>query len=233
MTRKLLAGLAALGLLACGKGKQTAAMADSTARNLELAPGGNSGGGNSDRAANTVPRTRGLASGATINATMGETISSRSAVSGEKISTTVAADVSNSAGRVVIPAGSTIELTITDISPAKNKGQADGTLTFAVTNVRIRGKDYPISAQVTSLAHSLKGRGVGAGEVEKVAVGTAIGAVAGRIIGGNTKGAVVGGVVGAGGGTAVAIETASRDVVVDAGTPLTITLTGPLTVSVN
>ena len=99
--------------------------------------------------------------------------------------------------------------------------------------MNVRGKDYPIPAKVTSLAHTLKGSGVGAGEVEKVAVGTEIGAVAGRIIGGNTKGAVIGGVVGAGGGTAVAIETASRDVVVNAGTPLTITLTGPLTVPVN
>jgi len=69
------------------------------------------------------------------------------------------------------------------------------------------------------------------GEVEKVAVGTAIGAVAGQVIGGNTKGAVIGGAVGAAGGTAVAIQTASRDVVVSAGSGVTITLTGPLTVT--
>ena len=81
------------------------------------------------------------------------------------------------------------------------------------------------------MSHTLKGRGVTAGEVEKVAVGTAVGAVAGRVIGGNTKGAIIGGAVGAAGGTVVAIQTASRDVVVGAGTPVAITLTGPLTVS--
>jgi hypothetical protein len=37
--------------------------------------------------------------------------------------------------------------------------------------------------------------------------------------------------VGAAGGTAVAIQTASRDVVVSAGSPVVITLTGPLTLA--
>jgi hypothetical protein len=72
---------------------------------------------------------------------------------------------------------------------------------------------------------------VSAGEVEKVGVGTAVGAVLGRVLGGNGKGAVIGGAVGAAGGTAVAVQTASRDVVVPAGTPVTIALTGPLPVS--
>jgi hypothetical protein len=70
---------------------------------------------------------------------------------------------------------------------------------------------------VTSVPHTLKGRGVTAGEAEKVGVGTVVGAVAGRVIGGKATGAVVGGAVGAAGGTVVAIQTASRDVVVSAG----------------
>jgi hypothetical protein len=72
---------------------------------------------------------------------------------------------------------------------------------------------------------------VTAGEVEKVAVGTAVGAVAGRIIGGNAKGTIIGAAIGAAGGTVVAVHTASRDVVVAAGTPVGITLTGPFTVA--
>jgi hypothetical protein len=147
------------------------------------------------------------------------------------MTTTVGADVTDANGHVVIPAGSTVELTIAEISPARNRSQADGSLTLQVTGVTVRGVRYPIAAQVTSLEHDLKGRGVTAGEVEKVGVGTAIGVVAGRVIGGNTKGAIIGGAVGAAGGTVVAIQTASRDVVVTAGSPLTITLTGPLTVS--
>jgi hypothetical protein len=209
----MLAGITLLGLLACGKSTPEVAVADTAAHG--------SGSGS----------TRTLVTGSTIDATMGRTITSRSTKAGETVQTTVDTDVKDASGRVVIPAGSIVELTITEIQPAKNRGQADGTLTIQVTGVKVRGQDYPIAAEVTSVSHTLKGRGVTAGEVEKVAVGTAIGAVAGRIIGGNTKGAVIGGVIGAAGGTAVAIQTASRDVVVVEGTPLTLTLTGPLTVS--
>jgi hypothetical protein len=203
-------GIAVLGLLACG-GQQTPA------------PAGGS-------AVSNTPRPRALATGSTIDATFDRTITSRSTKDDETVTATVVGDVSDAAGRVVIPGGSTVELTVTDIQPARSKSAADGTLTLEVTGVTVRGDRYPISAEVTSLSHSLKGRGVTAGEVEKVAVGAAIGVVAGRVIGGNAKGAVIGGAIGAAGGTVVAIQTASRDVVVAQGTPVAITLTGPLTV---
>ncbi len=204
-----------MGLFACGQNKQDVA-----------------GGVTMDyRGVPSSPSTRSLASGATIDATTRSTITSRSTKPGETVITTVDADVTDASGRVVIPAGSTVELTVTSITPARNRSQADGTLTLAVTGVTVRGRQYPIAAEVTSVAHDLKGRGVTAGEVEKVAAGTAIGAVAGRVIGGNTKGAIIGGAVGAAGGTVVAIQTASRDVVVSAGTPVLITLTSPLEVA--
>ena len=209
MTRGMLAVLAVMGLLACGPAKLDTAGGETGGRDLELA----------------------LKRGTTINVTMGETITSRSSVAGETVTTTVDADVKDAGGRVVIPAGSTVELTIVEIAPARNKSQADGSLTLQVTGVTIRGRGYPLAGEVTEVAHTLEGRGVTVGEVEKVAVGTAIGAVAGRIIGGNSKGTIIGGAVGAAGGTAVAIETASRDVVVSAGAPVVITLTGPLTVA--
>lgn len=210
MNRMHVTGLAVLLLLACG-GQQTPA------------PEGGS-------AVSKAPRPRALTTGSTIDATFDRTITSRSTKDDETVTATVISDVSDAAGRVVIPSGSSVELTVTDIQPARNKSQADGTLTLEVTGVTVRGDRYPISADVTSLSHSLKGRGVTPGEVEKVAVGTAIGAVAGRVIGGNAKGAIIGGAVGAVGGTVVAIQTASRDVVVAEGTPVSITLTGPLTV---
>ena len=214
----MLAGLAAMALLACGQGSQVLAE--------KKADGTTSGSSRSDR-----PSSRTLAAGGTIDATMSETITSRSSKPGESVSTTVDADTKDASGRVVIPAGSVLELTISEITPAKNRSQKDGTLVLQVAGVTVRGQRYPLDGRVTSVSHTLKGRGVTVGEVEKVAVGTAAGAVAGRVIGGNTKGAVIGGAVGAAGGTVVAIETASRDVVVSAGTPITITLTGPLTVA--
>ncbi len=160
---------------------------------------------------------------------MSQTITSRSSKAGETVRTTVDADTKDAGGRIVIPAGSVLELTISEIKPATTPHQSDGTLTLQVAGITVRGQRYPLDGQVTSLSHTLKGRGVSTGEVEKVAVGTAAGVVAGRLIGGNTKGAIIGGAVGAAGGTVVAIETASRDVVVTAGTPVTITLSSPFT----
>jgi hypothetical protein len=219
MTRSIQIGLALMTLAACGtaKGEEPAANA-----NLKSATG--------SRAAAT-PATRSLPIGTTIDVTMDVTITSRNNRAGETVTSTVDSDLKDAAGRIVIPAGSVLALTIAEITPAKNKSKEDGTLVLQVSSVRVRDRSYPLTGEITSLAHTLKGRGVTAGEVEKVAVGTAIGAVAGRIIGGNAKGTIIGGAVGAAGGTVVAVHTASRDVVVSAGTPVGITLTGPFTVA--
>jgi hypothetical protein len=207
-----------MALLACGQGTQVVAE-----KKADAAAGGST---RTDR-----PATRTLGVGGTIDATMSQTITSRSSKPGETVNTTVDADTKDVRGRVVIPAGSVLELTISEITPAKNRGQEDGTLVLQVAGVTVRGQRYPLEGHVTTVSHTLQGRGVTVGEVEKVAVGTAIGAVAGQVIGGNAKGAIIGGAVGAAGGTVVAIQTASRDVVVSAGSGITVTLTGPLTVT--
>jgi hypothetical protein len=206
MTHMMIAGLAVAALSTC-------------------APASNGVGGSSNVAAN-----RTLKSGTTIDVTTSRTITSRSDEAGQTLMTTVDADVKNSSGRVVIPAGSSVALLITEIEPAKTKSAKDGTLTLQVGNVSVGGRSYPLAAEVTAVSHTLKGRGVTAGEVEKVAAGAAIGAVAGRVIGGDSKGTIIGAAVGTAGGAIVANETASRDVVVAAGSPIELTLTGPLTV---
>ena len=203
MANTILAGIIAAQLFACGTATPNAATGGS-------AP------------------SKTLASGTTIELTTGRTITSRSDKAGQSLMTTVNADVRNSAGRVIIPAGSAVELTITQIEPAKSKSAADGQLTLAVAGVSVGGHQYPLDARITSVDHTLEGRGVTAGEVEKVAAGAAIGAVAGRIIGGDSKGTIIGAAAGTAGGAIVANETASRDVVVAAGSPIVITLTGPL-----
>ena len=168
--------------------------------------------------------------GTAIQAALQDSISSRRNKVGDIVEARVARDITDLAGRVVIPAGARVPLTIADLAPAKGKGAADGKLAFQATSVTVNGQTYSLTAQVQPVHHELRGRGISAGEAEKVGAGTAIGAIAGRIIGGNATGAVVGGVVGAAGGTAVAVETASRDVVVGAGTTVDLTLTAPLVV---
>jgi hypothetical protein len=246
MTRTHFATLALAALAACsGGGKSSLAGADSLSRDLSR-PQPEAGNTLNDRPAaakapapKTVaskpraaaPSPRALGAGTLIEAAISDSINSRHDKAGKTVTAAVARDVKDRAGRVVIPAGSVVTLTVTELAPAKSKSAADGKLALQATSVNVKGRIYALDADVDPVAHELKGRGVTAGEVEKVGVGTAIGAIGGRIIGGSTKGAVIGGVVGAGAGTAVAVQTASRDVIVRPGTPVKITLRGTLVAS--
>ena len=253
MRRTIAAGLAVIGLVACGRGKDQAA-ADST-RSVELAKGDSNyrlndrpAGSASSPASRPSPapppaasprpsptpspsRTLTLSSGTQIQATTLRTISSRTDKAGGSFTASVSSDVKDARGRVVIPAGSTVTLSITELQPANDKSKIDGKITVAVSSVSVRGQTYPLSANLTSMEHTLKGRGVGTTEVGKTAAGAVIGGIAGRVIGGGSKGTIIGAVVGGAAGAAVAVETANRDVVVVSGTPIVITLTAELTVS--
>ena len=244
MTRTHLATLSLAVLAACsGGGKSSSASADSLSRDLSR-PEAPTGNAMNDRPAATpapkpakakpakaAPAPRTLAAGTLIEAAIADSINSRHDKAGKTVTAAVARDVKDHAGRVVIPAGSLVTMTVTELAPAKSRSAADGKLALEVNSVNVRGRIYALDADVDPVAHELKGRGVTAGEAEKVGVGTAVGAIGGRIIGGNTKGAVIGGLVGAGAGTAVAVQTASRDVVVRPGTTVKITLRGTLVAS--
>jgi len=135
--------------------------------------------------------------------------------------------VTASDGSTLIQAGAPVRFTVSRLRAARSKS-AQGRLALQVDDIGIGGELRKVSADVNPVPHELRGRGVGSSEAAKVGVGAAGGAVLGRVIGGNTKGAVIGGVVGAAGGAVVASQTATRDVVVKAKTPVVLTLTQPL-----
>jgi len=162
-----------------------------------------------------VPAAR-LDAGTTIEATATREITSKVNKPGEMFTARIAQAITAANGRVVIPAGSEVTLSIVALRPALDKSAKDGTLELRAVSVMVNGVAQPIDAEVTYVEHTLKGRGVGTSEAAKVGVGAAAGAIIGKVIGGGT-GAAVGGAVGAAGGVAVAVETANRDVVVPVG----------------
>jgi hypothetical protein len=249
MFRKQLAILGMLAAAACGGGDGAdQAAADSLSRDLEMSPADSSADLNDRPTAppQTAPRQStprqttpstpttssgsSLAAGTTIEATTSSQISSRTNKAGETLTATVASHVLDSRGRVVIPAGSTVRFTISQIEPAENKGQEDGKIVLMPSTIEVNGKSYSLNASIESVEHRLEGRGVTTGDAAKVGVGAAAGAIAGRVISGNKSGAIIGGVVGAAVGTGVAVETADRDVVVPAGARIVLKLTQGLTV---
>ncbi|HYC33651.1 MAG TPA: hypothetical protein VEB59_15285 [Gemmatimonadales bacterium] len=173
-----------------------------------------------------------LASGTVLSTTIDREISSKVNKAGETVATTVTSDVRDASGRVVIPAGALVMLTITEIRESENKGDKTGKLTLTPTEVAFGGQSYGIQASAQALDRHLVDRKTNAGDIAKVGAGTAAGAVVGRVIGGNTKGAIIGGIIGGAIGTQRAVETQDRDVVVPAGSRVELTLNGEFTQSI-
>ena len=183
-------------------------------------------------AARPAPAPASLATGTVIKATMDDSISSRRNKAGQTVTATTTEDLKDGSGRTVIPAGSTVSMTITAIKESENKSDKTGTLTLSVADITVNGRSYGLNAEIDSIARSLQGRKTNEGDIAKVGAGTAVGAVVGRVIGGSTKGAVIGGVIGGAVGTQRAIETKDRDVVVPAGSRIIIRLTEKFTPTV-
>jgi hypothetical protein len=171
---------------------------------------------------------RTLPVGTEIHAAMDDSISSRRDSVGRTVTASVTENVTGSDGKTLIAAGTPVRLTITRLTPAKSKG-SQGALVLRVEGVALNGQLQPVKADIRPVPRELRSRGVTGSEAAKVGVGAAGGAVLGRVLGGSTKGAVIGGVVGAAGGAVVASQTATRDVVVKAKTPVVLVLTEPLT----
>jgi hypothetical protein len=165
-----------------------------------------------------------LASGTRLSAATTAEVRSNKNKVGDTVTATIANDVKDDAGHVVIPAGSEIVLKVTAIKESENKSDKTGTLTLQPTSVTINGQSYPLSARIDSVGTQLEGRKTGAGDIAKVGAGAGIGAVVGRVLGGSTKGAVIGGVIGGAVGAQRAVETKDRDVVVPQGTTVILVL---------
>src|SRR5437667_2126546 len=248
---QLAASLAMAGFLACAKGEQTSQSADSTARNLTLAPTESTAAMKdvpdpANQPAKAAPEKKArppkpapakpaapaplmLSAGTRVPLTANDTISTRSAHAGDPFTATVSQDVKDATGRVVIPAGSTVSGTITAAEPAPNPNST-GKIDLSVTNVTVHGKSYSIDASVVAMDTVMKGRGVTKADAAKVAGGAVAGAIVGKLLGKNTKGAVIGGAAGAAAAAAAARATRAIDVVIPKGAGITIKLNAPLTV---
>jgi hypothetical protein len=167
--------------------------------------------------------------GTEFRAQLKDTINSLRNSEGQTVTALVSGDVRAPDGLTVLPSGSTVHVYIARLRPARTRSASDGELELRVDSITVPGHSYAVRADVAPVPHELRGRGVTAGEVEKVGAGAAAGAVVGGVVTGKTKGAVIGGIIGAAGGGVVAAQTASRDVVVTPGTLLTLVLREPVT----
>src|SRR5258708_6415996 len=152
------------------------------------------------------------------------------ASAGNNATATTTEAVSGSNG-VAIPAGATVNLTVTNLKRSENMNDKV-VMEFRVVSVSFSGKTYPLEASIASADVQRIRDEPKSKDVQKVAIGAAAGAIAGKILGKSTKGAVIGGAAGAAAGAGVAAATANYQGCINQGGQIIVKLDAPLTLAV-
>jgi hypothetical protein len=185
--------VAAVGLMGCNEEK--------TAQTT------GSGATDSQVATLTIP------SGTSLDVTLNTALSSEDTHVGDSWSGSV------TTGRDGIPAGSTVDGTVTGAVAARKGNRA--MLDLGITSITVAGRQYPVHGRMEAvIAGSPRARNLGA-----IAGSAAAGALIGKAVSGTTKGAVIGGVIGGGVATGVVAKSDGYQVVLKPGTALTFTTT--------
>lgn len=169
-----------------------------------------------------------IAAGSTLNARASSKVCTNTNAVGDHVTATLDNAVSGSNG-AVIPAGATVNLTVTSLKRSENANDPI-VMEFAVNSVTFGGKTYPIEGNVSAPNVDRVKDQPTSKDVQKVGIGAAAGAIAGRILGKSTKATVIGGAVGAAAGAATAAATANYQGCIQSGGPIIVKLTAPATV---
>jgi hypothetical protein len=133
-------------------------------------------------------------------------------------------DVTNAAGRTIVPKNASAQLVIRQISTGGATGSPE--MALDIRSITVEGRRYLVST-----ADFVKESDIGVGKntrtAETIGGGTLLGTIIGAIAGGG-KGEAIGAVVGAAGGAGVQVLTKGRDVQVPAETVLSFRLDKPV-----
>ena len=154
--------------------------------------------------------------GTKITVVTDQSVSSKTAKIGETVTGSVAQNVM-SEGKVVIPKGSPVKLTVSSVQ-ASGRLSTPAKLYLRLRAVTVGGKTYTIAT--SSAGRTLGGKGKR--DAGFIGGGAAGGAVIGALAGGG-KGAAIGAAAGAGAGTAGAAATGKKDIEFPAETKLAFT----------
>jgi hypothetical protein len=146
-----------------------------------------------------------LASGTRVGATIQDPLSSRTNKAGDSLRAIVSREVADSRGAVVIPAGSSVMLTVAQLAPGRDSVRSQGRLSLVAISVTVNGRAYPLTAGLAPVPYHMEGRGLATDNSARLGAGAAL-------------------------GTATARH-AYRDVIVSAGTPIVLTLNNALNLS--
>jgi hypothetical protein len=149
---------------------------------------------------------------------------------GDRFNATLSSSVTGSNG-ATIPAGSTVSIELTELQRSVDS-KTQIKMGFRVISITANGRTYTPEAEVTTASIDRVRSQDKGDDAKKVIGGAAAGAIIGQVLGRDRKGTIIGAAVGAAAGAAAASSTSDYEGCVNAGAPIMVTLTGPLTISV-
>jgi hypothetical protein len=170
------------------------------------------------QAGGTIP------AGVKISVVTDQSVSSKAAKAGQTVTGSVAHDVTAD-GKVVIPKGSPVKLTVSSVQ-ASGRLSTPAKLYLRLRSVTVGGKTYTIATSSAGRAEGGKGKR----DAGFIGGGAAGGAIIGALAGGG-KGAAIGAGAGAGAGTAGAAATGKKDIEFPAETRLAFTTRAAVTIN--
>lgn len=164
-----------------------------------------------------------VASGTEFTATLDQRLSTKANTEGDAFTATVASDVVNDEGQVVIPEGATLHGEITAVRDEGSE-EEPAYLQVAFGDVEMRGASVPLSAEVVDV--NPRRESETHDEAAKIGGGTAAGALLGALVSdGDAAGTVAGAAVGAAAGTAITLGTAHQHAYLPEGSRIGVRLT--------
>jgi hypothetical protein len=168
-------------------------------------------------ASGTVP------TGTAISVTTDQSVNSKDAKAGQLVTGTVAKDVVSN-GKVIIPKGSPVRLSVSSVQPS-GRLSTPAKLWLRLRSVTVNGQKYTIATSSAGKTQGSKGKR----DTAFIGGGAAGGAIIGALAGGG-KGAAIGALAGAGAGTAGAAATGKKEVEFPAETRLVFTTQAPVSI---
>ena len=150
---------------------------------------------------------------------------------GDKLVATVNSPVTGANG-AIIPAGSTVVLEVTSLTPGDSPDNAR--ITFRVRSLVMNGATYDLPGSVTpegSLEKTKVANSDPNGDRTKVIGGAVLGGILGNVLGHGIKGTVIGAAAGAATGAVVARAGQKYDACLPQGAALRLTLSSPLVIT--
>ncbi len=159
--------------------------------------------------------------GSKVSVVVTQQLSAKNNNVGDPFTGELAAALTTSSGKVVLPKGTPVQGTVV---AAKGQGKFKGEGNLAIQVSSIGGH------AVTTSAYLKQEKGKGKRSAVMIGGGAGGGALIGGLAGGG-KGALIGGLIGAGAGTAGAAMTGNKDIVIPAESVVAFTLESPVTVT--